>query len=709
MPDMARTADHAGSDGQSPKDIGRQLRDVRKKQGLSRAEVARSAGLTRRELASYERGRSEVPESDLWCLAGSCGVDVAELLPNRPPVKVSADLSMLAVGDSIRYLRSPVDDDELLREYLAMIYELRNLAPGSKVTLRERDLMSLADALGGTPEKIEQRLVDLIGMSRQEAARMREMILPLQALPAGDPPPTGDPYTDLAAPTESNDEFANPYSELAARGGDGGALSDENVHDFFSAPRADDPFEEPPPPPLSRPAVAAWENDLDASLLSPMEPMAGGPDPIDVELSNPLPHVEPEALPADPFAAPAPLMSDITDALNDDPTAEPFSAFSGDTFSTDASATGFVVDAPSTDYAIDERDLTIDESLSILRSDAPGDGFAVDAPADDFGIDTPVTDFDDDAPASFGETSFGETSFGETAFGETSIDDLVVDVDHTDDTWGGEPTDEPGTPEPVESGFGDLAPDALVEARGDGELAASLPEVDWVPAVEWAPEAEAVPHARGVGMDEISPIAWVARDEPAPEAQDGVVTGPQFERAGQNWRVGGIFPATATADDGALALRRADARWALADIEAPGDFTIEASVDFTAGAGFGVLFRASVDHTDRVSGYSFDVDPIAGGGGYLIRQWEDNRQHWRPLAQTSVTDPSALFGRHTISVTLRADQLTVTVDNEPVLSVAGLTRVSVELGRPPCRGEFVGIQAWATTEVTIDSFQVARY
>jgi transcriptional regulator with XRE-family HTH domain len=699
---MARTADHAGSDGLSPKEVGRQLRDVRKKQGLSRAEVARSAGLTRRELASYERGRSEVPESDLWCLAGSCGVDVAELLPNRPPVKVSADLSMLAVGDSIRYLRSPVDDDELLREYLAMIYELRNLAPGSKVTLRERDLMSLADALGGTPEKIEQRLVDLIGMSHQEAARMREMILPLQALPAGDPPPTGTPYTELAAPTD-RDEFANPYTQLADRGDD--ELSDPNVHDFFSAPRADDPFEEPPPPPLAQPAVAAWENDLDPAYLTPMSPMAGGPDPIDVELSSPLPQAEPtyeprpypepEALPADPFAAPAPLMSDITDALNDDPTVESFSAFSSDAFSPDAVATGFVVDAPSSGYSMEtsEADLTIDDSLSHLMHGAPGDGFLVDAPAADFEVEAPRSDL--------------ETDIG-SSFGDTSIDSLVVDVDHTDDTWVTGPVDEPAMPEPVDSGFGVLAPEALVEAPEVSDPVAALPEVDWVPAVEWTPEVEEVPQARAAGMEEISPIAWVARDEPAPEGQDAS-TGPQFERAGQNWRVGGIFPATATADDGALALRRADARWALADIEAPGDFTIQASVDFTAGAGFGVLFRASVDHTDRVSGYSFDVDPIAGGGGYLIRQWEDNRQHWRPLAQTSVTDPSALFGRHTISVTLRSDQLTVTVDNEPVLNVAGLSRVSVELGRPPCRGEFVGIQAWATTEVTIDSFQVARF
>ena len=42
---------------------------------------ARGAGLSRRELVAYERGKVPIPESDLWVLAGSCGVDVGELVP----------------------------------------------------------------------------------------------------------------------------------------------------------------------------------------------------------------------------------------------------------------------------------------------------------------------------------------------------------------------------------------------------------------------------------------------------------------------------------------------------------------------------------------------------------------------------------------------------------------------------------------------------
>ena len=102
-----------------------------------------------------------------------------------------------------------------------------------------------------------------------------------------------------------------------------------------------------------------------------------------------------------------------------------------------------------------------------------------------------------------------------------------------------------------------------------------------------------------------------------PTAVDPEPPPTQFVAAGTDWQVGGIFPATAMADDGTLALRRADVRWALADLVADDDFTVRATVDFTSGAGFGILFRVSTDDTERITGYSFDVDPIYGGGGFL--------------------------------------------------------------------------------------------
>ena len=125
------------------------------------------------------------------------------------------------------------------------------------------------------------------------------------------------------------------------------------------------------------------------------------------------------------------------------------------------------------------------------------------------------------------------------------------------------------------------------------------------------------------------------------------------------------------------------------------------------GSGFGIVFRASITN-DRITGYSFDMDPVAGGGGYLVRLWDGSRQHWRPLAHAPVTDPARLYGHHVARSTLVGDQLSVQIDADPVLEVPALSRATLEAGREPCRGERVGIQAWATTEVTVESFRVAQ-
>ena len=662
---MARTADRAASDGLTSREVGRQLRQIRRKQGLSRSEVARSAGLTRRELASYERGRTQVPESDLWCLAGSCGVDVGELLPNRAPVTVSSDLSLLAVGDSIRYLRNPVDDDELLREYLAMIYELRNLPPGSRVPLRERDLMSLADALGGSPEKIEERLVDLIGLSHQEASRLRAMIIPPRPLP----PPS--------------DATANPYEHLpTTEAMPPPRPEDDAVVDFFSVPRAPDMFEPPPAPGPPRPAPPTWDDAYDARPIAPPDPFGAPPSP------GFAPEPPPVARPVEPVAfleEPAPPST---------PWTPPPEAIVVD-HAYDSPESIVVDHAPEVDTWSIEPPPPAPPEMYLTEPvppAAPPIERYVEAPPA-----PPIERYVEDPPPPAPPI---ERYVEEPAPAAPPIERYVE-----------EPA--PAAP-PIERYVEDppsgIASAPIVEQLHEDVLPRRQPSHDVVPAPDPSPVPDPGLVAESVReVERVASIAWVAVDEPEPDQMARGADTPRFERAGSNWRIGGIFPATAAADDGALALRRADARWALADIDAPGDFTIEASVDFSAGPGFGVLFRASVDTSDRVTGYSFDVDPIAGGGGFLVRQWEDNRQHWRPLAQSPVTDATRLLGRHNMSVTLRADQLTALIDDETVLTVPALTRCSVELGRPPCRGDRVGIQAWATTEVTIDSFRVARY
>ncbi len=70
-----------------PEDTGARLRAVRELAGLSSRDIARAAGISKRELAAVERGRRRLTQDELRSLAGALGVD--------PEVLVSAGLGEL--------------------------------------------------------------------------------------------------------------------------------------------------------------------------------------------------------------------------------------------------------------------------------------------------------------------------------------------------------------------------------------------------------------------------------------------------------------------------------------------------------------------------------------------------------------------------------------------------------------------------------------
>ena len=136
---------------------------------------------------------------------------------------------------------------------------------------------------------------------------------------------------------------------------------------------------------------------------------------------------------------------------------------------------------------------------------------------------------------------------------------------------------------------------------------------------------------------EVEPVT----DEP-PRLEPGPVE--TFVTAGPDWQLGNALPLVEVRGQGALVMRRADERWALADVTTSPDFAVEVDVDFRSGPGLGVLFRAGVDDAGRMSGYSFDIDPIYDGGGYLVRQWQSDRELWNPIARVGAADPTSMYG-----------------------------------------------------------------
>ena len=156
--------------------------------------------------------------------------------------------------------------------------------------------------------------------------------------------------------------------------------------------------------------------------------------------------------------------------------------------------------------------------------------------------------------------------------------------------------------------------------------------------------------------------------------------------AGAEWVLGNAVPLVEVRSTGSLVMRRADERWALADVTAAPDFALEVQVDLRSGPGFGVLFRAELDDEGRMSGYSFDVDPVYEGGGYLVREWRADRELWNPIAHVSAPDTGAMHGIMAVRLTVDDDNLVASVNGETVLTVDSLKQASVERGREGVSG-----------------------
>ena len=145
---------------------------------VRRRDAAGRVGLKTAALRNYERGSEPVPDDVAGRLADAYDCDVSTLLPNRDVAPVILEPGYLRVGPASKTLRS--DDphpDEVLKGYLSLLYDMRDLKPGTRIPLRDHDLDALAEALGGTSDAIEARLIELMHVTRDEAAAMTATLL----------------------------------------------------------------------------------------------------------------------------------------------------------------------------------------------------------------------------------------------------------------------------------------------------------------------------------------------------------------------------------------------------------------------------------------------------------------------------------------------------------------------------------------------------
>lgn len=170
-----------------PARVGCAIRDARAGAGRTRRSLARTAGLRARRLRALERGRRAVSPTELRAIATALDLDVRALLPPRHLLpRVDTEHARIVVGGRVRPLPVDADERDILRAYLQLVRELRNRAPDEPLPLRDDDLKTLADALGGTPQRIEASLVALMDIEAEEAGRLRAVLdRPVRAPVAG--------------------------------------------------------------------------------------------------------------------------------------------------------------------------------------------------------------------------------------------------------------------------------------------------------------------------------------------------------------------------------------------------------------------------------------------------------------------------------------------------------------------------------------------
>lgn len=166
-----------------PRRLGSLLREARASQGRSLTDLTTASGLSLVELDDIEHGRRDLDETTLGALITAYGVEGADLVPARAQLVIDLDDGRIAVNRTDVDVDPASGPDAVLTRYLALVYRLRDLPPGTRIPLREIDVDVLATALSLPAEDITTRLERLVdsesAVERDQQRIRRQLLLPL--------------------------------------------------------------------------------------------------------------------------------------------------------------------------------------------------------------------------------------------------------------------------------------------------------------------------------------------------------------------------------------------------------------------------------------------------------------------------------------------------------------------------------------------------
>lgn len=169
-----------------PRRLGALLTEARSDKGLTLEEIVeRSDGrLSITTLASVERGTTYVTEEQLEWLTDLYDIETASLVPSRSQLVIDLEDRRLGIEDrrSVR-IHKQDGSTEVLARYLAMVYSMRHVEPGTPVTLRVDDLDVLGEALSVNPRDVASHLHRLMAdpedlISTRHGQLARKVLVP---------------------------------------------------------------------------------------------------------------------------------------------------------------------------------------------------------------------------------------------------------------------------------------------------------------------------------------------------------------------------------------------------------------------------------------------------------------------------------------------------------------------------------------------------
>ena len=179
-----------------PVRLGRLLRDAREAQGESIPALVRRSGLAYDEewFARLEAGTVALDDSLVRWAGSLYGIGAGEIVPARSRLVIDLDEGMIAVGSQRVGLTAAqatsTGAEQLLANYLALVYLLRDLPPGTPIPMREVDVAVLAQALQRDDRYVRAALHRLIsadsaGLARRSRTMRRRVIVPVAGILVG--------------------------------------------------------------------------------------------------------------------------------------------------------------------------------------------------------------------------------------------------------------------------------------------------------------------------------------------------------------------------------------------------------------------------------------------------------------------------------------------------------------------------------------------